>query len=248
MAKTKTTQKGTELPLMNLKGKDYLEVKYRLVWFREEFPHGSIQTEVSEVDDVATAKATIAIPVNGNYVVLSTGHKRESKENFGDNYEKAETGAIGRALAAAGFGTQFEPEFDEGERIVDAPVETKNRPVSSTRPKPTSGNGPKEAPKAGAANPQGTPTYGSGAVAGANPELRVVEAGTSGTPAGAANEEAYTKKLIAAQADVIVNIKKVKTAVELKQVLAEKYNVTKKDDLTAEQAKEFLDYLNQLSA
>jgi hypothetical protein len=248
MAKMKTTQKGTELPLMNLKGKDYLEVKYRLVWFREEYPNGSIQTEVVENGDVATAKATIAVPVDGNYIVLSTGHKRESKENFGDNYEKAETGAIGRALAAAGFGTQFEPEFDEGERIVDAPVETKVRSKFSSGPKPASGNGPKEAPKAGAQNSQGTAAYGSGTVAGANPELRVVEAGAPGAAKDAPHEEAYTKKLIAAQADVIVNIKKVKTAAELKRVLADKYKVTKKDDLTAEQAKEFLDYLNQLSA
>ncbi len=28
------TAKGTDLPLLNLNGKQYLEVKFRLVWFR----------------------------------------------------------------------------------------------------------------------------------------------------------------------------------------------------------------------
>ncbi len=53
----------------------------------------------------------------------ATGHKAENAANFGDYYEKSETGSIGRALAALGFGTQFsDEEFAEGERIVDAPV------------------------------------------------------------------------------------------------------------------------------
>ena len=39
--------------------------------------------------------------------------------------EKAETKAVGRALAMLGYGTQFAPELDEGERIVDSPVERK---------------------------------------------------------------------------------------------------------------------------
>jgi hypothetical protein len=37
--------------------------------------------------------------------------------------EKAETGSIGRALAMCGYGTLQAPEFDEQERLADAPVE-----------------------------------------------------------------------------------------------------------------------------
>jgi len=43
----------------------------------------------------------------------------------GDYIEKAETKALGRALAALGFGTQFCPDFEFGARegrVVDAPV------------------------------------------------------------------------------------------------------------------------------
>jgi hypothetical protein len=37
--------------------------------------------------------------------------------------EKAETGAIGRVLALCGYGTLQAPEFDEQDRLADAPVE-----------------------------------------------------------------------------------------------------------------------------
>jgi hypothetical protein len=54
--------------------------------------------------------------------VIATSHKHESAAGFGDYREKAETGAIGRALALCGYGTQFAPEFDEEERLADSPM------------------------------------------------------------------------------------------------------------------------------
>lgn len=115
------TTKGTELPLLNLRGKEYLEVKYRLVWFREDHPDWSIETELVSVTDVsAYAKATIRDDTGR---VIATSHKFESIQGFPDFIEKAETGAIGRALALIGYGTQFcADELDEGKRIVDAPA------------------------------------------------------------------------------------------------------------------------------
>jgi hypothetical protein len=56
-------------------------------------------------------------------VVIATARKKETEIGFPDYIEKAETGAIGRALAMCGYGTLQAPEFDEGERIADAPVE-----------------------------------------------------------------------------------------------------------------------------
>lgn len=115
------TKKGTELPLIDLKGKKYLQVAHRLVFFREEHPEWSIQTEFIYQDDKsALVKATV---LNETGRPIATAHKEESKQDFPAGYrEKAETGAIGRALALCGFGTQFEPELDEGSRIVDAPI------------------------------------------------------------------------------------------------------------------------------
>lgn len=114
--------------MMQLKGKDYLQVAWRLVWFRDE-ENGcgatwGLQTELLEHgEDWAVFKATIT---DSNGKVISTGHGSESKKDFGDYLEKAETKAVGRALAMLGFGTQFAAdELDEGERIVDSPIDRK---------------------------------------------------------------------------------------------------------------------------
>jgi hypothetical protein len=118
-----TTAKGTELPLLNLRGKEYLEVKYRIVWFREDHPTWSIETELVAITDrSATARAAVR---DDQGRVIATSHKFENAAGFPDFLEKAETGAIGRALALIGYGTQFcADELDEGERIVDSPVVT----------------------------------------------------------------------------------------------------------------------------
>jgi hypothetical protein len=124
MLRTYRTPKGTELPLLNLRGREYLEVKYRLVWFREEHPAWAIETDLLSVTaDSAYARASIKDDTGR---VIATSHKFETKKGFPDFIEKAETGAIGRALALVGFGTQFcADELDEGDRIVDAPVDAR---------------------------------------------------------------------------------------------------------------------------
>lgn len=104
----------------------YLPVQWRLVWLREQCPEAQISTEVVHLDlekGVAIFKATVK---NGNSAAV--GHGSETVKDFRDYIEKAETKAIGRALAALGFGTQFAPELDEGqERIADSPVQRQAR-------------------------------------------------------------------------------------------------------------------------
>lgn len=108
--------------LMDLKGKDYLQVAWRICWFRDALPEGTIETNIVEHDaEHAIFKATI---YNGD-LMLATAHGSETKRDFGDFLEKAETKAIGRALAMCGYGTQFTAdELDEGERIADSPLNT----------------------------------------------------------------------------------------------------------------------------
>lgn len=122
-----TTPKGTELPILNLKGKEYLQVAQRLVWFREEYPLWGIETEFLGIHSTAaTAKATIR---DAQGRIIATSHKCETAEGFPDFIEKSETGAIGRALALIGFGTQFcADELDEGERLADSPSPPKSVP------------------------------------------------------------------------------------------------------------------------
>ncbi len=132
--------------MMDLKGKQYLQVAWRLVWFREEHPDWRIATEIIEhvYGDHAVIGATISDPKTETIFCNAVGS--ESIKDFRDYLEKAETKAIGRALAILGYGTQFAPEMDEEERIVDSPVERKKasapakapaKPVKVEKPQPT---------------------------------------------------------------------------------------------------------------
>ena len=121
--KTVKTSKGTELPLISLKGKDYLQVAHRLVWFREERPNWSLETDFLTLTDSHAIAKAIVKDEQGR--IIATAHKREDKGHFADFLEKAETSAIGRALALVGYGTQFAEELDEESRIVDSPVAPK---------------------------------------------------------------------------------------------------------------------------
>lgn len=120
-----------ELPLMSLKGNPYMKVAYRLQWFVTDVKRYSISTEYPVLTD---AKATVRVTVNifddtGNLVKSAQASKTETQKDFNDYVEKAETGALGRALASLGYGTaQAVADLDEGTRIVDAPLAEKNIP------------------------------------------------------------------------------------------------------------------------
>src|SRR5947209_8553023 len=146
-----------EKHLIELQGKAYLEVKFRIVWFRQECPNGTIDTEEVEIDTQREVEAEVP---TGNWIPnpnrpgkkmpekvtkhdkgyarfravvtdgkggRATATKSENAASFPDFIEKAETGAVGRALAMLGYGTQFTgDELSEEHRIVDAPVERAN--------------------------------------------------------------------------------------------------------------------------
>jgi hypothetical protein len=101
---------------------DYLEVKWRLVWFRECCPRGVITTEEICVD-LERGYARFRCVVSDGEGGQATGYGTETAAGFADYVERAETRALGRALAALGIGTQFVgQDLTEGEHIVDAPV------------------------------------------------------------------------------------------------------------------------------
>lgn len=128
---------------------DYLPVQWRLVWFRELCPQGTIETQEIMVDIAtefegeayvwnqekkrsekiikrAPGYARFRAIVHDGKGGFATATKTEKGVDFAEFVEKAETGAVGRALAMLGYGTQFaEVELSEDERIVDAPVERK---------------------------------------------------------------------------------------------------------------------------
>src|SRR6266566_2474611 len=158
--------------------KDYLPVQWRLVWFRTLCPDGCIETEMVHLDidreteeeayvwNSETRRSEKVTKRANGFVIfravvkdgkggIATGTKSEKAASFPDYIEKAETGSVGRALAALGYGTQFAPELNEEHRIVDAPVErapyassydsnnsgSGRRPLASVRSAAVNGNG-----------------------------------------------------------------------------------------------------------
>ncbi len=132
-------------------GAPYLPVAARVQWLRDREPAATITTQALEItSDRAVFRAEIALPDGRG---SSTGHGSETKGDFLDFIEKAETKAIGRALALLGFGTQFVgDELSDGprERPVDAPRGGGNvnhlipqRPAASTyqNTQPQAGSG-----------------------------------------------------------------------------------------------------------
>lgn len=128
--------------LTKVSGRDYLEVKWRLVWLRSVHPDAQIETELVEHrNNMAVFRARVTLPSGAS----ATGWGSEGTEDFGDYLEKAETKALGRALAALGFGTQFCWDFDFGaeqQRIVDSPVDIRSardggRPAQGIRQEAT---------------------------------------------------------------------------------------------------------------
>lgn len=126
---------------------DYLEVKWRLVWLREVDPDARIETEIiSHQDQMAVFKATIRRSSkdseSAESPAVATGYGSESYNDFREYFEKAETKAIGRALAALGFGTQFcdDHDFMAGSPagkagVVDSPIDfasTRGRRLAGT--------------------------------------------------------------------------------------------------------------------
>ena len=110
---------------MKLTGQDYLKVPGRVLMFRAAMPKGGIQTELVEHDRQAGWAQFKATILSEGGAILATAYGSESKAGFKDYLEKAETVAIGRALALAGFGTQFATsDFyeDEETKLADSPV------------------------------------------------------------------------------------------------------------------------------
>lgn len=128
--------------IMQLKGRDYLNVQARLLWFirdqRALIVAGlattsyQIQSELVEIDREhgwAHFKTHVR-DVLGNEATM---YGSESAKDFGDYAEKASTKSLGRALLALGYGTAFAPEMDEGDRVVDSPVDRRATPAGRER-------------------------------------------------------------------------------------------------------------------
>lgn len=142
---------------------EYLEVKWRLLWLRTEYPDAIIETELVKLEERdAVFKARVSIPGGGS----ATGWGSESAGDFRDFLEKAETKAIGRALAALGYGTQFCQDHDfnaggnNGQNAQNAQMRIVDSPVDFNSGRGRRAGGGNGAVAAGASAPAGDPGNG----------------------------------------------------------------------------------------
>jgi len=107
---------------------DYLEVKWRRVWFNEEHPDWKvlISVQMYPENDIPKACLAKAEVYNDKNELVTIGWGYSTVEMFKRFVEKACTAAEGRALASIGYGTQWAEEYyedtDSAENLVDSPV------------------------------------------------------------------------------------------------------------------------------
>jgi uncharacterized protein YbdZ (MbtH family) len=120
--------------LSNFDGRDYLEVKWRVMWLRHEHPDARMSTEIvqhNEEGGFALFRAEVEIPGGGK----ATGWGSETVRDFHDYIEAAETKAVGRALAALGYGTQFCHDFDFAANARPGTAQVVDGPVNLAEPR-----------------------------------------------------------------------------------------------------------------
>jgi hypothetical protein len=95
---------------ISLKGKKYVLVSDRILYFNETYPEGSIVTElISEPSDERVVVKALVYPVGGHegarvYTAYSQAKWGDGPVNKTSAIENAETSAVGRALAMMGIG------------------------------------------------------------------------------------------------------------------------------------------------
>ena len=119
---------------VNIRGKEYVEVKERVKYFRQEkkYENWTIATEFPVLDsEQAVCKATIADDAQR---VIATGHAHEIQSNGNINrtsyIENCETSAVGRALAIMGIGV------DDSMASAGEVVDAINQQEKLSKPKP----------------------------------------------------------------------------------------------------------------
>lgn len=91
---------------IDFKGKKYVLVSDRVLYFNETYPEGSITTELvsQPSDDLVVVKATVKPNEKQTFTGYSQATWGEGYINKTSALENAETSAVGRALAFMGIG------------------------------------------------------------------------------------------------------------------------------------------------
>lgn len=102
MPNPKEEKTPQNLPTIDLKGKEYVQVKDRIIYFNEKYPAGKIETAPTFQGNhvLCSTKVTPDITLPDRFF---TGHSYGTI-NAEKAFEKLETVAVGRALAMMGIG------------------------------------------------------------------------------------------------------------------------------------------------
>lgn len=121
--------------MIELRGREYLEVRYRVMWLRDRHPDARITTEfVKLTDQEAIVRAVVEIPGGGSADGVYRETPAGAKQAQGKYVEKAQTGAIGRALAFLGFGTANAAELEADDEGLVADTPEPKRPPPEPKP------------------------------------------------------------------------------------------------------------------
>ena len=111
--------------LVNIKGKDYLQVNGRLLQFHELYPNGSISTKIISDTEHSVVMITTVVPDIKKPERYFTGIAQETNGstfiNKTSHYENCETSSRGRALAGLGIG--IEEALASSEEVANAMVQ-----------------------------------------------------------------------------------------------------------------------------
>lgn len=136
MAETSLFEKiqkaNSKMPTITLQGKKYVQVKDRIVAFRNIFPRGTIETKPDYTENYVIFEARV---YDNENKLLATGHSRVLL-NKDKSIEKCESASVGRAMAMIGLGTSesiasYEEmeDMEEGTGIFDEDTELKKKLV-----------------------------------------------------------------------------------------------------------------------
>jgi len=131
---------------MKIRGKEYMEVKDRVMVFRKNHPEWAIITQIVENNESTGSVIFKVIIEDERGRIRGTGHAHEFKDdktsmvNKTSHLENCETSAIGRALASLGIGIESSyATYDEvviakdkeSRTTKEVPLETKEVPLGT---------------------------------------------------------------------------------------------------------------------
>jgi len=116
---------------IDIKGKKYVTVNERLIYFRENFDGYRLVSEIYELTEDRVVMCASIINPEGS--IVATGHAYEDKDSTFINktsfIENAETSAWGRALANYGIGVQ--ESVASADEVVTAIAQKDDKPWMS---------------------------------------------------------------------------------------------------------------------